>query len=347
MSIAPLHAKMAADMGITSFLDEDLNAALSRITYSAIGEWIKASAYDTNVKEDEKKDGHENKATKNHITRKCGKILEAYLDLYPDLNDWFYPATVNKAFNPVIEIRNRQLAAGALVSALETRLQFPQEKCTKTADNLYLYRGDTFHKKTQIIGLGNYIRTPDRVPVCSIEEMFLIPNLSAKDYVEQYVQIVSNKFAKSEKAPDTREYFDYLSPRAFWKSWVSSYPKRERLTVYRDSKWDYGLARIESGNLYTLALPQAVLETHDVRRFLYGIREIEQNPAQAKIKDMGSMIHIILPSHLPDLEQNLLYMMAWPRQNIMDRTEYISTKALLPTIKKLLENLNMRVKNDD
>lgn len=347
MSTAPLHAKMAADMGITSFVDEELNATLSRITYSAIGEWIKASAYDTYGKEDGEEVRGENRATKNHITRKCGKILAAYLDLYPDLKSWYYPASVNEKFNPIVEVRDRQLAAGTLVSGLENSLQFPEEKCTQIKGNLYLYRGDTFRKKTQIIGLGNYICTPDRVPVCSIEDMYLIPHLSAKDYVEQYVQSVSNKFVESENTPETREYFDYLSPRAFSKSWISSYPKSEKLTVYKDSDRDYGLARIESGKLCTLAFPQAVHKTHDIRRFLYGIRKIEQNPAQVRIKDMNSMIHITLPSRLPDLEQNLLYMMAWPRRDIMDKIEYISTKALLPTVEKLLGNLNMRVKIDD
>ncbi|MDD3621343.1 MAG: hypothetical protein PHQ81_02935 [Methanofollis sp.] len=342
MSTASLHDRMATDMGITTISDEDIDATISRVTYSAIGEWIKASMYD-NVKDDDSKVRGEIGATKNHITRKCGKILEAYLDLYPNLRNWYYPSPLNETFNPVTEIRKRQLAAGVLVSGLENSLQFPQKKCTQVADNLYLYRGDTFHKKSQIIGLGSYICRPDQVPVCSIEDMYLIPHLSAKAYVEQYIQKVSNKFIKSENPPETREYFDYHSTHAFSRSWKSSYPESKKLTIYKDSDWDYGLVRIDSGELYTLAFPKAVIETKDVRRFMYGIKKIEQNPVQATIKDTDSMIQITLPSYLPDFEQNLLYMMAWPKKDIMDRTEYISEKTLLPAIKKLLENLNIRV----
>jgi hypothetical protein len=347
MSNVPLYVRMANDMWISPFSGEDVNATKLRITYSAIGEWIKASAYDTDVKEDDIEVIEEIGASKNHITRKCGKILAAYLDIYPDLKNWYYPTYVNETFNPVTEIRNRQHAAGVLVSGLENSLQFPQEKCVQIADNLYLYRGDTFHKKSQIIGLGNYICTPDQVPVFSIEDMCLIPQISAKDYVERYVQKVWNKFVKSENTPDTRKYFDYLSPHSFSKSWGKSYPKGGKLTVYKDNESDYGLTRIDKGELYTLAFPQAVFETQDVRRFLYGIRKIEQNPAQATIKDMGSMIQISLLSYLPDLEQNLLYMMAWPKRDIMDRIQYISKKILLPTIEKLLDNLNIVVKIDD
>ena len=69
---------------------------------------------------------------------------------------------------------------------------------------------------------------------------------------------------------------------------------------------------------------------------MYAIREMEQNPARATIKDTGTMIQITLPSYLPDLEQNLLYTIAWPRRDIMDRVEYIYEKTLLPTIKKIL-----------
>jgi hypothetical protein len=343
MSTLPLHARMAADMEITPFADEDLNATISRITYSAIGEWIKASAYDTDVKKEDKEAGGEIGATKNHITRKCGKILDAYLDLYPDLKNWYYPASVNETFNPITEIRKRQLASGVIVSGTENTLQFPQEKCTKVEDDLFLYRGDTFHKKSQVIGLGNYIHRPDQVPVCSIEDMYLIPQISAKDYVEQYIQKVSNKFIKSENTPETRQYFNYHSLHAFSRSWDLSYPEGGKLTVYKDSDLDYGLARIDAGELYTLAFPQAVIETNDVRRFMYGIRKIGQNPARAAIKDMGSMIQITLPSYLPDFEQNLLYMLAWPKRDIMDRTEYVSIKKLLPAIEKLLTNLSITV----
>lgn len=338
---------MANDMGIFPFSGEDENFTKSRIIYSAISEWIKASAYDTDVKEDDSSIIDEIGATKNHITRKCGKILAAYLDLYPDLKNWYYPLSVDEAFNPVTEIRNRQLAAGVLVPGLENSLQFPQEKCTQIAEHLYLYRGDTFHKKSHVIGLGNYICILGNVPVCSVEDMYLIPSISAKDYVEQYIKKVWSKFIKSKNPPDTRKYFDYLSPFAFSKSWISSYPKSGKLTIYKDNESDYGLVRIDKGELYTLAFPQAVIETQDVRRFIYGIRKIEKNPAQATIKNMGSMIQIILPSYLPDLEQSLLYMLAWPNRNIMDKTEYISEKAVLPAIQRLLENLNITVRIND
>lgn len=147
MITAPLYVRMANDMEISLSSDEDINATKSRIIYSAIGEWIKASAYDTDIREDDSEGIDEIGATKNHITRKCGKILAAYLDLYPNLKSWYYPISVDETFNPVTEIRNRQIAAGVLVSGLEKSLQFPQEKCTQIADNMYLYRGDTFHKK--------------------------------------------------------------------------------------------------------------------------------------------------------------------------------------------------------
>lgn len=334
---------MAEDMEIIPFLGEDLKSTKSRITYSAIGEWIKASAYDTDFKEDSKESTSKVGATKNHITRKCKKILDAYLSLYPDLNYWYYPASIDEKFNPVIEIRNRLISSGVLLSGLENSLQFPQEKCAQVADDFYLYRGDTFHRKSQVVGLGSYICKPYQVPVYSIEDMYLIPYISAKDYVIRYVQKVSNRFIKSENTPETRKFFNYNSCSSFYISWDSSYPEGGKLTVYKDSELDYGLAKIDSGELYTLAFPKAIIENNDVRRFMYGIRKIEQNPATATIKIIGSMILITLPSYLPAFEQNLFYMMAWPKKNIMDRTEYISKKILLPAIEKLLLTLDISV----
>ncbi|TAJ43877.1 hypothetical protein CUJ86_07380 [Methanofollis fontis] len=177
--------------------------------------------------------------------------------------------------------------------------------------------------------------------------MYSTPQISAKDYVIQYVQKVWNKFARSENPPETREYFDYNSRSAFWKSWKASYPKSGKLTVYKDSESDYGLARVDSCEIYTLAFPHAVIETNDVRRFMYGIRKIGKNPARATINSMGSMIQITLPSYLPDFEQNLLYMMAWPKKDILDRNEYFSIKELLPAIEKILTNLDITMTYGD
>lgn len=337
------HEIMAQGMGISRFSCEDENAYIARILYSAISEWTKTTVLDRSPEvEDEECDAGDTRYTKHHVTRKCNIILSTYLDLYPDVVKWFYPK--NKPdIQPTKEIQKRLEFSGFLVSGPENTIQLPPDKYAQVAKDLYLLRGTSFGKDGEIHGLGWYVDRISEQNVYSLEELFLISQIDAKDTVLEYSRFAEGKFRLNSTMSDARTYFDPLSGRIFSESWEQSLCHPWELTVYRNNIFDYGLAKQEKGEIYALAFPDHIIKMQDVRRFMYGLRYLSQNPEHAIITTYDDAIKIKLNSFLPGREGMLFYMIAWPVRNIMDKTEFITSPVFLPIITKLLENLNIKV----
>lgn len=341
------HEIMAQGLGISRFSCEDKNTYLARVLYSAISEWIQTAVLDRDFDDKEEyQDIRETLYTKHHVTRKSNIILSAYLDLYPDVKKWFYPE--EKAdIQPAKKIQERLEYAGFLVSGPDNTIQLPPDKFTRIADDLYLLRGRSFGKEGEAHGLGWYINRAPEKNVHSLEEFFLIPHIDAKDTVLEYSRYANEKYTLNPPISDVRRYFDPLSKRIFSESWEQSLDHPWEITVYRNNRSDYGIAKNKNGEIYTLAFSEHIIKTHEVRRFMYGLRHLNHNPEQATITTYKDAIKIKLHSTLPGREEMLLYMMAWPIRNILDRTEYITSPVFLPIITKLLENLNIRVIQND
>ncbi|KAF1078278.1 hypothetical protein [Methanogenium sp. MK-MG] len=337
------HEIMAQGMGISRFSCEDENAYIARILYSAISEWTKTTVLDRSIEvEGEGCDAGDTRYTKHHVTRKCNLILSTYLDLYPDVEKWFYPK--NKPdIQPTKEIQERLEFSGFLVSGTENTIQLPPDKYAKVAEDLYLLRGTSFGKDGEIHGLGWYVNSISELNVYSLEELFLIPQIDAKDTVLEYSRFAEGKFTLNSTISDVRKYFDPSSGRVFSESWEQSLCHPWERTVYRNNIFDYGLAKQENGEISALAFPGHIIKMQDVRRFMYGLRYLSQNPEHARITTYDDAIKIKLNSFLPGREGMLFYMIAWPVRNILDRTEFITSPVFLPIITKLLENLNIKV----
>ncbi|QYZ79269.1 hypothetical protein E2N92_07375 [Methanofollis formosanus] len=337
------HEIMAQGLGIYHFSCEDKNAYIARVLYSAISEWIKTAVLDRNIEDNSAcQDTRDTLYTKHHVTRKCNIILSAYLDLYPDVRKWFYPED-KPDFQPAKKIQERLEYSGFLVPGPENTIQLPPDKFARIAEDLFLLRGTSFGKDGEIHGLGWYVNRISEKDVYSLEELFLIPKIDAKDTVLDYSRYADGKYTPNIVISDVRRYFDPLSKRIFSDSWEQSLHHRWELTVYRNNLADYGIAKNENGKIYALSFPDNAVKTREFRRFMYGLRHLNHNPEQATITTYKDAIKIKLHSTLPGREEMLLYMIAWPVRNILDRTEFITSPVFFPIITKLLENLNIRV----
>ncbi|MDD2285034.1 MAG: hypothetical protein PHQ11_06515 [Paludibacter sp.] len=345
MSDSHLSKVMAEDMGIINYISELGDDSNNYILYSGVGEWIKTSTSDINYL-DTPDEGEEIKAraSKHHITLKCQKILKLYLDIYPNAVDWFYPSSNGGSKkNPIVEIRNRLVKSGHLVSSIENTYQYPPLKCTKIMLNLYLYRGYIGKMPDHVIGLGSYVNGNNGIPEVDIMDMYRLPIEYADRYVEIYLKEIKNSFNKCDFLPPTRKYFNPYSPGPIYKSWVDTYNPNVKVTVYSDSNVDYGLIKEEDGAYYTTAFPSEMIKQHEVRRFIYGLWALYRNQARAQIHKSGSMFTVKLPSFLPSRELNIMYMLAWPKRNIMDQIEFIAPLSILPIVENTLEHLCMKM----
>lgn len=336
-----IHLQIAKDMKIRHFSKEDENDFIRRVIYSALSEWVKASTFDRKI--DDQEGVTEVGCTKHHITRKCGDILEGFFEVYPQAESYFFPDD-EKDPKPIKEIQKRLFLGGILVSGENNTVQLSQEKYGFLSEHLFFERGNFFKIGKQVSGLGCYSNAiSEDIPIRQIDELYFIPNETAEETVHSFYNLMKGKFENISNIPEYWKFFDFLSKRSFHNSWVSHFKEEGKTTVYNNTNnpLDYGFVKYSNGKLSIAKLPNYIAETKEFRRILFGLRAIENNPCQAKLTLNSDSVNVEFYTSLPQREQTLLYMMAWPVRTMYDRTQYIAPIEFLPTIKKMLNNLNV------
>lgn len=336
-----IHLQIAKDLKISRFPNETENDFIGRVIYSALSEWIKASTFDRKI--DDQEGVTDVGCTKHHVTRKCGDILDAFLEVYPQIKSYFFPSD-EKEPKPIQEIQKRLFLGGVLVSGENNTVQLSQEKYGYISNHFYFERGNFFQMGKQVSGLGCYTNTiSEDFHISQIDELFFIPPKNAEETFQHFYQLMDEKFETFSTVPEFWKFFDYSSNKRFHNSWVNHFHEKGKITVYKNSNspLDYGLAKYSNGKLSFAKFPSHIAETKEIRRILYGLRAIENNPCQASLKLKGDSVNLEFYTSLPQREQTLLYMMAWPVRSMYDRTQYIAPIEFLPTIKKMLNNLNV------
>jgi len=335
-----IHLRMAEDMKIIRFQKEDEDSFIARVIYSALSEWIKASTFDRKI--DDQEGVTEDGCTKHHITRKCGDILKAFLKIYPQTEDYFYPED-EKDPKPIQEIQKRLFSAGVLVSGINNTVQLSRKKYGFVTDNLYFERGNFPETGNQISGLGSYIsKVPENSSIQQLEELFFIPDENAESTFYNFNKRMKGKYTLLTEIPENWIFFNFNSKKSFHKSWDYHFDEINKITVYKNSNniLDYGLIKNNNGNLSTITFPNHIVDTKEVRRFLYGIRSIENNPCKANLTPTDNSVNIEFYTSLPQREQTLLNMIAWPVRSMYDRTQYIAPFEFISTIKRMFININ-------
>lgn len=336
-----IHLQIAKDMKIRNFQNENENDFINRVIYSSISEWIKASTFDRKI--DNQEGVTENGCTKHHITRKCGDILEGFIEVYPQIESYFFPSD-KKEPKPIQDIQKRLLMGGILVSGENNTIQLSQQKYGQISDHLFFERGNFFQIGKQVSGLGCYTNSvPEEISINHIDELFFIPPKTAKETVLSYYKLMEGKFEIISSVPEYWKFFDFLSRKSFHNSWVDQFNKEGKITVYKNinNPLEYGFAKYNNGTLSIAKFPNHIAETKEIRRILYGLRAIENNPCQANLTLKSDSVDLEFYTSLPQREQTLLYMIAWPVRSMYDRTQYTSSIEFLPTIKKMLNNLTV------
>ena len=336
-----LIASMTRRMGMKQASAESFNEFTIRVIYSALGEWIKTATYDTTLLFDDSPEDKSN-ASKHHITKKVTQILDAYLSLFPEIKDYFINET-RSSKDCIVEFRKHLIESGMLVSAMSNSLQYPEMKAAEVAPNLYLCRGKA-NKLPIIIGFGAYYLDISSEYIISIDEMFNLSQESAEEFLERYLSLIENNFRTEEYLPSGREYFNCSVSSAMYKSWSPDYPDTQYVTLYRDNMDMYGVIRkTEDGFFQTSAIPSSFVKLQDIRRLIYGLWAKEKRSPTVYVEQKGAICYVRLPSHLPKKEQDLFYLIGWPRYNYRNKTQYVIPTMLMPFVEKLLQPLNLEV----
>lgn len=327
-----LFNQISSDLMIRRYSCESESTYFSRLIYSAIGCWILCCTGDKNIEEDDSRYG----VSKNYINRRCSEILNDFLEICPQAQNWFFAEDIVDCSGVIKYIRDIYEYLGYLVSAgPDTSLILP--KCRKVIieDGLVLHRGTA--KVSKMIGLGVYefSRKTEKEDITRLFDMFFIPTQKADRYVQDYIK--KAKWGTGGVSEGT-QFFEYESKLLLSKSWTDTCP-RDILTIYRSNFVDYGLVKSIEGQLYTSQFPRYIVDEHEVRRFMYGFKGINKVNVKAKLNRFSDVAVLKLYSKLPGREMTLLRILSWPVNDIKDVYNYYIPLEVINVVKKILENL--------
>jgi len=337
--------QMADNLNIHQFSCEQTNSYVSRILYSAIANWIYASANDVLFEENYKRKG----VSKSYITRRISKIAEEYLTLYPMFHEYLDGKETNEV---VSEMREMIEDAGFLTATgFDEFMGLPPLKEMMANDGLYLVRGLCRASGVSSVGLGIFTHSSVCENSSTMKKMFYLPEIDAASWTQEYIN--SMNWGSGSIIDNELEYFDPLSTNTFSRSWIDSFPKNIDVTLYKKHDRDYGFAQRCEDGIKSIPIPDHLIgvervETdnlfnNDVRRFMYGLKALNHNKANLKLtleKDVGVLQ---LFNALPRREFIALQFMGWPMKNIGDNFRYYIPLKLLQVLKELLLNLNILI----
>ena len=334
--IQELFNLISLDLNIRRYSCEPENLYFSRLIYSAIGCWVLYCIGDKNVEEDKSRYG----VSKNYINRRCSKILNDFLEIYPKAKDWFFTNDITDCSDVIKFIRGIYEYLGYLVPAdSDSSLTLPKLRNVVIEDGLVFYRG--ISKVSKMIGLGTYefINEAKKENVEHLFEMFLIPNKRADIFVQDYLR--KAKWTTGNVSEDIK-FFDYKSKNSLSGSWTDKWTE-DTITIYKNGYIDYGLVKFVAGKCYSSQFPDYIVSEKEVRRFMYGFKYINEVYMKARLKRFSDVAVLRLFSRLPKRETALLRVLSWPVNNMQDMYYYYIPIELINVIKSILENLCIKV----
>ncbi len=328
--------QISLDLEIRRYSYESERSYFSRLIYSAIGCWILYCTGDKNIEEDNSRYG----VSKNYINRRCSRILNDYLEIYPQARDWFFTENIADCSDVIRYIREIYEFLGYLVSAeLDSSLMLPMCRKFAIEDGLALYRG--ISRASQMIGLGIYKSSKEvrRDNIALLFDMFLIPDKRADEYVQDYIK--KAKWGLDGISENT-QFFEYKSKNPLSRSWIDTWTQ-DAITICKNSYVDYIMVRFTEGQIYTSQFPEHIVNEKEIRRFMYGLKGSNGANMRAELKRYSDVAVMRLFSKLPEREMMLLRLLSWPVNCIEDMFNYYVPLEVMNVIKKILENLCIEV----
>lgn len=300
--------KMAADLGVYRYHDEELTYYKCRVMYSAMSSWVKAIAIDQPVGI---KENHFYGVSRRHIYERGNAVLESLIKMNPETAPWFY--FEDDEDNPIVIIRDRLLNHGDLLNeGFDTNLALSNSHRKQLVSGYDTIYGEILGKSifySGISALGN-----NNITIQS----------EKRENIEDWLKCFLKKIWWSEIPSEIQE-MKYFNPeyksRNNYSAWNSTIPNvYDEIILGR-------LAINKNGYEYYILKPKGKL-MHRIDPFLqeqgchikimYALRKKANNSVTAKIKNYDDHIHLKLYTHLPTSERIMLESYAWPDNRVND-----------------------------
>ncbi len=326
--------KMAEDLAITRYCNENQDSYVCRVLYSAAACWIKTIALDSSSIDNCADLG----VSKNHISRKCRDIFNELLNVFPIFRSFIKTDERNDWIQIMYQ---RLLSHGDLVNVgFDTNATLSIPSTVRLTEDVLCVKGAILQSDCMYSGIATLQRNTDK-------SFTVEPVLSAIDWIKRYVKSV-------QWFPESIKGAEYFNP--YYKSWSNDqcWQKkacepvngiilaRELDSVYGNyKKYRYLLYNPNKALLHVL--DDFLIKREEQRRFMIGLRSIVANKVPAKLTRYSDHVHLHLNVWLPATESLLLEVYAWSSRSIYEKLDWDMPTEVWNYIKSYLTNLGLDI----
>lgn len=327
--------RISIEFNIKKDIDETEEMWKSRVVYSVAGRLAMASLYD--VLEDEKP------VSVTYFKRRCKRVFEAYLDLYPGLR--------HEMLAPIEdyteEIYHILLGAGCIYHT-PNRL-IPSAEMRVTLKNVELQRGTAVGEMLFVSGIGTYQIRNGNQPIDEVLDMFQIPAINLSEYGQHLVR--NAKWCDFETKTQV-EYLRIEPPftRGYWKDTPDMDGKVALLRTGEQGGYLYYLYRYENGKKIVSELPSWMVDGAEYRNISNALLAANGSLPSIKIETGRNKKTVLIKQEylLPIAVMNFVKLYSWPARFSSVHSDFnrVMTKDVYDVLKEVFQIIGIEVKEN-
>lgn len=331
MQISDVFYDIAKDLKITKSIHENEKEFYARIVYSAISVHIRKCILDREFGD------IEFGKSKIYIKKKCESILNSFIQIYPDIEEWFF----ENEENPIKIIRDRLQDAGDIINiGFDNRVDLVLNEYCSISNDFCVLRGLDFENMNNISGITFLKRYISNEEYKSSIDKFYNYNIERRKKRFEYYK--SNMTLAHEL--ENTEIFDKYAKCSLYKSWRNDLIIADNdVTIYRNNINDYGFVKKVDGEIYIKPIDKYDIEHKEIRRYMLLLRSECKNQMNVYIdKNDCKYVHVAFKCKLPKDESIILNALGWPINNI-NGIQFLFKKEVWSYIELILKDLELRV----
>lgn len=346
------------NLKIEKYKGEDEISYLSRLIYSSLGLWCLTLGKNF----DEDTIG----VSKNYLTRKLNSLLEEYINISPEVKQYFYPQKKNQS-DKIQNLEKSELALFIRNIYEETGYFLTREnnfnvlnsggEIISLSNGMFLYFGIPKYK-FMMNGLGiNTFGNKDENIEINLREFLIRDSFTPEEFVK--TSYSESDFLSIDKGINKLEYFNPYSKYNIYRSWQKDiyyfwkknnyeFPIR---TVARNFEYnEYYKVLIGKDNKKLFSKPmknyfnKKDMSGQEYNRLYLALRKYYDNPATARFyKVDDDHYRLNLFASIPNREYFYLLLNGWPIEAYTNRYIFIITDDSKSSCTAVLENIGFKV----
>jgi len=339
-----LHQKIAQDLNIEQFKNEEEECYGNRLIYSAVAAWIRTALLGKSYS-DISVDTAELSIDVMHLLTRIEPIAEALMSAILHADKWFGDVTEDSKGSVCVKRILDYMKDCDEIAVLSDRRRLtvvPQRvfhfgDCSVNRGGVHW---QIENRSLQTIGLGRWGPKTQESAGALIEEL-RIPGFQVEQWIDELI-----KDAPWSSRKPVGDFMLFTPQTGAWhrNSWKSSNISEIMQGVYliKNSIGAYSLL-LKSGNLIKSVLFDGWYERErEICRIMYALNLRSGKPASFEVEIFDDYVITHIHSRLPRAEEKLLLLSSWPYRTIDDIYKKIIPNKLWPDIKHVLENLGVR-----